>query len=178
MLWKDYFDKDTNSYISLKYVKKSCWKFHEYPSFFFLKALSSITSLLVYVISIRHPNMLLLPRHWFSVFLREQLEIPSLYAPSFSLSFSFLFPRIPSWGDHRVPNCNPVVGEAAALSPISWMLRCARSPKRGGTSRKRKRRRCCIEHRVYARRAKKCKYDKRPRPKFKRSERESAIGEH
>lgn len=57
---------------------------------------------------------------------------------------------IPSWGDHRVPNCNPVVGEAAALSSISWlkMLCRARSPKRGGTNRKRKRRRCCIESRL------------------------------
>lgn len=77
----------------------------------------------------------------------EAIEDPLIISPPFSTSFSSLFSRIPSWGNHRVSNCNPVVGEAAALSPISWLkLRCAaRSPKRGGTNRKRKRRRCCIE---------------------------------
>lgn len=44
-----------------------------------------------------------------------------------------------------MPNCNPVVGEAAALSPISWSKlvpsRAAVALKEVGRSRKRKRRR-------------------------------------
>jgi len=82
-----------------------------------------------------------------------------------------------------VPNCNPVVGEAAALSPISWSeLVPGPEPggrfKRGGTEQEEEAQEIAASCRVYARRAKRCKYDKRPRPKFKRVLRESRIGGH
>jgi len=73
--------------------------------------------------------------------------------------FSHRFPSpLPMYSqrDQRVPNCNPVVSQATALSPISQLEVEAvlsrarvRSPKRGGTRRKRKRKGLCnIEPRL------------------------------
>jgi len=108
------YDTSMDSHVSkmIKYVKIRVENYTN-ESQSILQQSSGITSLVVHEMGLGTSSTSS------SLILRVLRDPLVMLSSSFSLLFPFLFPRIPSWRDHRVPNCNSVVGEAAALSPIS-----------------------------------------------------------